>query len=525
MDKKHPHRTLRLTLGLLIVAGAAWAGWYWRTPLCRWADAALTWNASACSGLKTAALAFYAPAAPRQPPPPVAAASHAEAGPPTDSPRAPAALATADDAGSCATGDSAASPATGDSAAGPAAGVEDASACAHGTPPPPTEPAPPAVVASVGDITLTRDELETRLAARLPADADDAARARATREIAEAFVRETVLDRALAATPPSAILPEDRIRAMTRLEQAEGFGTDDDAAGRFARACRVEALLREQAPAFLQIPDDALLRARAEADAAHLRACDAIREEMRGYARRVADRTATLEALAHAFSDVTEVRTYPLSAVPAEIRDVLVATPTGSVSPVTEIPGGIALFKVIARDDVADRRRKADAVRARLMAGEDFSKIAAEVSDCPSGKATGGALGTLARGTMFPPFEKAAFSLPLDTISQPIETEAGYHILKVTARDEAAGTVDVFHILIGGVPTVRAVTLARRFPEPTPDGILLDRLRAADLDAARGRYLQSLLAAPDIFVADETLAVPLMPRHPPSSGGPSAPLQ
>lgn len=504
MDKKHPRRILRLALGLLIVAGAAWAGWYWRTPLCRWTDAALTWNASACSGLKTAALAFYAPAAPRQPPPPVAAASHAEAGPPTDSPRAPA---------------------TGDSIASPAAGVEDASACAHGTSPPPTEPAPPAVVASVGDITLTRDELETRLAACLPADADDAACARATREIAEAFVRETVLDRALAATPPSAILPEDRIRAMTRLEQAEGFGTDDDAAGRFARACRVEALLREQAPAFLQIPDDALLRARAEADAAHLRACEAIREEMRDYARRVADRTATLEALAHAFSDVTEVRTYPLSAVPAEIRDVLVATPTGSVSPVTEIPGGIALFKVIARDDVADRRRKADAVRARLMAGENFSKIAAEVSDCPSGKATGGALGTLARGTMFPPFEKAAFSLPLDTISQPVETEAGYHILKVTARDEAAGTVDVFHILIGGVPTVRAVTLARRFPEPTPDAILLDRLRAADLDAARDRYLQSLLAAPDVSVTDETLAVPLMPRHPPSSGDHDVPLQ
>lgn len=367
-------------------------------------------------------------------------------------------------------------------------------------PQPLPQPEPEQPVAAVGGVRLTREALQARLRDTLPPDADGAVRQATARAIVRTFLRRAVLERALLAAPPAEILPQDRILAMTALEKSESFGTDPDTAERFAHACRLAALIREQSAAFIRIPDRDFARARAQADEDFRQACDALRAEMQDYARRIADRTATVEALAHAFSDVTEVRTYPLDAVPDTVRDALTATPVGAVSPVTELPGGLAIFKVLARTDAADRLAKAQAVRERLLAGESFSALAAEVSDCPSGKATGGALGTLRRGSMFPPFEEAAFALPLDTVSPVVATEAGYHIIKVTARDPAAGTVEAFHILIDGTPTVRAVTLARRFPQPTSDDALRERLRDADADGARERYIRSLLSAPDIRI-------------------------
>jgi parvulin-like peptidyl-prolyl isomerase len=45
-------------------------------------------------------------------------------------------------------------------------------------------------------------------------------------------------------------------------------------------------------------------------------------------------------------------------------------------------------------------------------------------------------------------FEDAAFSQPLNIVGEPVKTDFGYHLIKVTARDEAAGKVTASHILI-----------------------------------------------------------------------------
>jgi len=65
----------------------------------------------------------------------------------------------------------------------------------------------------------------------------------------------------------------------------------------------------------------------------------------------------------------------------------------------------------------------------RLDQGEKFSKVAGEVSLCPSRK-RGGDLGTFGRGRMVKEFEQAAFVLQKGQISPVVKTQFGYHIIK-----------------------------------------------------------------------------------------------
>ena len=73
--------------------------------------------------------------------------------------------------------------------------------------------------------------------------------------------------------------------------------------------------------------------------------------------------------------------------------------------------------------------KEALAVVNRLNQGEKFSKIAGEVSICPSRK-RGGDLGTFGRGRMVKEFEQAAFGLQKGQVSPIIKTQFGYHVIK-----------------------------------------------------------------------------------------------
>lgn len=71
----------------------------------------------------------------------------------------------------------------------------------------------------------------------------------------------------------------------------------------------------------------------------------------------------------------------------------------------------------------------ADSLREQAKAGADFAELARSYSDCPS-KANGGTLGKFKRGDMVKPFEDVAFSLKKDKISDIVETDFGFHIIK-----------------------------------------------------------------------------------------------
>ncbi|MBJ6799183.1 peptidylprolyl isomerase [Geomonas propionica] len=81
-------------------------------------------------------------------------------------------------------------------------------------------------------------------------------------------------------------------------------------------------------------------------------------------------------------------------------------------------------------------KEKAEALLKRVKAGEDFAAVAKAESSCPSAS-QGGDLGAFGRGEMVPAFEKAAFSMKTGDVSGVVESEFGYHIIKVTDRQEA----------------------------------------------------------------------------------------
>lgn len=74
---------------------------------------------------------------------------------------------------------------------------------------------------------------------------------------------------------------------------------------------------------------------------------------------------------------------------------------------------------------------EAQALRNELVAGEKFEKVAEFFSLCPSGQ-KGGELGYVRKGQMSPEFERAVFNLREGEISQPVKTEFGWHLIKVT---------------------------------------------------------------------------------------------
>ena len=83
----------------------------------------------------------------------------------------------------------------------------------------------------------------------------------------------------------------------------------------------------------------------------------------------------------------------------------------------------------------AAAKAKADDLVRQLRAGADFGKLAKENSGDPSSSGKGGDMGFVDKGSTVEPFDTAAFSIPLNQISDPIRsTEFGYHIIKVLER-------------------------------------------------------------------------------------------
>lgn len=89
-----------------------------------------------------------------------------------------------------------------------------------------------------------------------------------------------------------------------------------------------------------------------------------------------------------------------------------------------------------SEDDKAAAKAKAEEVKAKLDQGADFATLAQEYSEGPSAS-RGGDLDYFSKGRMVPEFEEAAFALAVGEISGIVETQFGYHIIKVTDKKES----------------------------------------------------------------------------------------
>lgn len=87
-------------------------------------------------------------------------------------------------------------------------------------------------------------------------------------------------------------------------------------------------------------------------------------------------------------------------------------------------------------------------IRERIIKGEDFEKLARELSEDPSGKYNGGDLGYFTALQMVYPFEEAAYKTNVNEVSPITRTRFGYHLVKVRDRKAARGEVEVSHILL-----------------------------------------------------------------------------
>jgi len=122
----------------------------------------------------------------------------------------------------------------------------------------------------------------------------------------------------------------------------------------------------------------------------------------------------------------------------------------------------------------AQAKTKIEGLLKQIKEGADFAELAKANSACPSA-AQGGDLNFFPRGKMAAPFEKAAFELEKGKVSDIVETQFGYHIIKVTDRREASTTSF----------------------EQARDNIIqqLTQQKQSELD---NKYIESLKAAADI---------------------------
>jgi peptidyl-prolyl cis-trans isomerase D len=112
----------------------------------------------------------------------------------------------------------------------------------------------------------------------------------------------------------------------------------------------------------------------------------------------------------------------------------------------------VSLPRVTQASDTAATRARADSARAEIQGGALFADVARRESADSVSAAKGGDLGEWTRGSMDPAFDSAAFSLPLKTLSQPVLSQFGFHLIEITSRkgNKAKGRHILFPIEVTG---------------------------------------------------------------------------
>ena len=90
--------------------------------------------------------------------------------------------------------------------------------------------------------------------------------------------------------------------------------------------------------------------------------------------------------------------------------------------------------EVRARHILVETEDEAKAALARLKGGEDFAKVAGDLSKDPGSKAEGGDLGFFSKERMVEPFAETAFKLEPGQVSDPVKTQFGWHVIRVEEK-------------------------------------------------------------------------------------------
>ncbi len=112
----------------------------------------------------------------------------------------------------------------------------------------------------------------------------------------------------------------------------------------------------------------------------------------------------------------------------------------------------VALARATTSADTTATRARADSVRQEIAGGAPFAEVATRESADSASAAKGGDLGEWTKGAMDPAFDSAAFALPLKTVSKPVLSQFGYHLIEITSRkgNKAKGRHILFPIEVTG---------------------------------------------------------------------------
>ena len=156
-----------------------------------------------------------------------------------------------------------------------------------------------------------------------------------------------------------------------------------------------------------------------------------------------AEARATAEAGFAQFAD----EVFPLAHLSQEDYERLLAAPAlarQKVGDALAATVGQSALQVRAAHILLPTREEAEAARARVTgSGEDFATVARELSTDEGTAANGGALGWFTREEMVAPFAAATFAMEPGAISEPVETEFGWHVIQVAERDPERPLTDL----------------------------------------------------------------------------------
>jgi peptidyl-prolyl cis-trans isomerase SurA len=205
-------------------------------------------------------------------------------------------------------------------------------------------------------------------------------------------------------------------------------------------------------------------------------------EEYRRWLTEQQRRVALEEALKNSLRERDKLK--PVAPTEQQMRDFYEAQ-KGKLG---KRPATITFEQIVVapRADSAAKARAlalADSIMVALQDGADFATAARRFSQDPGSAQQGGDLGWLRRGPpLAPEFEKAAFALKPGTISRPVESPFGYHIIQVKRAQPSE--IDVRHILIMPAVTEADAQAARALADSLATAIR----NGASFDSLQRKY-------------------------------------
>lgn len=151
------------------------------------------------------------------------------------------------------------------------------------------------------------------------------------------------------------------------------------------------------------------------------------------------------------------------TATPAEVRRFFDGIPLDSLP---YFSTEVTIGQIVKQPTINEKTKQGiidqlNNIRDQILNGSDFGNMAAKYSMDPGSRSQGGRLGFYKRGELAPEFEAKAMSMEPGEISEPVETQFGFHIIQLVER--RGNTYDSKHILIIPKPTLGDIDRAKDY--------------------------------------------------------------